>query len=77
VARMAVKPSERGKGYGRALLEAAIELARTDGADTVFLLSNIVLEPAIALYRAHGFRTVSEGPHPVYARCNIVMERSL
>lgn len=77
LARMAVEPSERGKGYGRALLEAALELARTDGANTVFLLSNTVLRPAIALYRAHGFRVVSEGPHPVYARCNIVMERSL
>ena len=54
-----------------------IELARKDGAETVYLLSNTVLKPAIALYRKHGFHSLSEGPHPVYARCNIVMERSI
>lgn len=77
LARMAVDPHERGKGYGDALLEAAIDLAKRSGAETLYLLSNTVLGPAIALYRKHGFRTLSEGGHPEYARCNIVMERSL
>jgi GNAT superfamily N-acetyltransferase len=77
LARMAVDPSERGKGYGSALLRAAIELAKADGAESLYLLSNTVLAPAIALYRKHGFYTVSEGAHPVYERCNIVMERAL
>jgi ribosomal protein S18 acetylase RimI-like enzyme len=74
---MAVDPSERGKGHGSALLKAAIDLARADGARTLFLLSNVVLEAAITLYRRHGFYTVSDGAHPVYKRCNIVMERLL
>jgi len=77
LARMAVDPRERGKGYGDALIRAAFELARKDGAETVYLLSNTVLKPAIALYRKHGFHSLSEGPHPVYLRCNIVMERSI
>ena len=77
LARMAVEPRERGKGYGDVLIRAAIELARKDGAETVYLLSNTVLTPAIALYRKHGFQSLSEGPHPVYARCNIVMERRI
>jgi putative acetyltransferase len=77
LARMAVDPGQRGKGYGEALLRAALEQARVRGARTVYLLSNTVLAPAIALYRKHGFRTVSEGPHPTYARCDIVMERRL
>jgi N-acetylglutamate synthase-like GNAT family acetyltransferase len=77
LARMAVDPSERGKGHGHTLLEAAIDLARSEGATTLFLLSNTMLKPAIALYRRHGFHTASEGAHPVYERCNIVMERSL
>ena len=72
---MAVDPRERGKGYGDALIRAAIELARKDGAETVYLLSNTVLKPAIALYRKHGFHSLSEGPHPVYVRCNIVIKR--
>jgi len=74
LARMAVEPSERGKGYGTLLIQAALERARTDGATRVYLLSNTLLSSAIALYRKHGFRVVSEGKHPIYARCNIVME---
>jgi GNAT superfamily N-acetyltransferase len=77
LARMAVDRTERGKGYGDVLIRAALQRARESGATSVFLLSNTVLEPAIALYRKHGFVTVSEGSHPVYARCNIVMERAL
>jgi N-acetylglutamate synthase-like GNAT family acetyltransferase len=77
LARMTVDPSERGKGHGSSLLEAAIALARADGVRTLYLLSNTALETAIALYRRHGFHTVREGAHPVYGRCNIVMERLL
>ena len=75
LARMAVEPEERGKGHGETLLAAALERARADGAERVYLLSNTVLGPAISLYRKHGFVTQSEGAHPAYARCNIVMER--
>lgn len=75
LARMAVEPSERGKGYGNVLIRTALELARESGASRVYLLSNTVLAPAIALYRKYGFSTLTEGPHPVYARCNIVMEK--
>ena len=74
LARMAVDPSDRGKGHGDVLLTAALARAREDGATTVYLLTNTVLVPAVALYHKHGFRTVAEGPHPVYSRCNVVME---
>lgn len=77
LARMAVEPSERGKGFGNVLIEAALARARELGASSVFLLSNTALKSAIGLYRKHGFATLSEGPHPIYARCNIVMERQL
>src|SRR5262245_45041246 len=77
LARMAVEPSERGKGYGEALLTAALSRAREKGAATVSLGSNTMLVSAIALYRKHGFKTISEGPHPEYARCNILMEVTL
>jgi putative acetyltransferase len=68
LARMAVEPAERGNGYGDELVAAAL---------SIYLLSNTVLAPALALYRKYGFRTVSQGRHPVYARCDVVMERSL
>jgi ribosomal protein S18 acetylase RimI-like enzyme len=77
LARMAVEPSQRGKGYGDILMQAAIAQARLKGAESIILLSNTVLRSAIGLYRKHGFRTVSEGAHPVYARCNIIMELRL
>ena len=31
----------------------------------------------IALYKKHGFRTIPTEQHPVYKRCNIVMEKVL
>ena len=75
LARMAVDPGERGKGYGDLLIQAALSRAQASGASKVFLLTNTALKPACALYRKHGFKVVSEGRHPVYARCNLVMER--
>jgi putative acetyltransferase len=77
LARMAVAPEHRGKGYGNALIEHALAKAKDLGASNVFLLSNTVLHSAIELYKKFGFSTVSTGQHPVYARCNIVMERNL
>src|SRR6185369_3419058 len=77
LARMAVEPRERGKCYGELLITTALDRARDEGASPISLGSNTVLASAIALYRKHGFKTVSEGPHPEYARCNIVMELRL
>lgn len=77
LARMAVAPEHQGKGYGDALMSAAIDKLREIKARRVYLLSNTILVPAISLYQKHGFTTISEGQHPVYARCNIVMEKKL
>lgn len=77
LAKMAVAPSARGKGYGDLLMQAALDWARAQGADRVLLLSNTVLEPAIRLYEKHGFRVTRLGPHPDYQRCNIEMEIQL
>ena len=77
LARMAVDPKDRGKGYGDILIKAAINRASSRGAKTIYLISNTVLTPAISLYRKHGFLTREEGQHPIYARANIIMERCL
>lgn len=76
LAKMSVAASARGKGIGRLLGETVIEKARKLGAPRVYLESNTVLAPAIALYRKLGFRPVDGSPSP-YQRCNIQMELRL
>ena len=74
LSKFTVAAGHRCKGYGDALLRTALQLATQDGAESVFLYSHTKLRPAISLYRKHGFKTVAVGPHPSYARTNIVME---
>ncbi len=73
LAKMAVAGRARGQGLGALLGRAAIALARQLGATRVFLESNSVLKPALALYRKLGFTEVSGESSP-YQRCNVQME---
>ncbi len=76
LAKMAVDERVRGKGIGWRLGRAALQRARELGATSVYLESNSILEPAIALYRKLGFKTVPGRASP-YARCNVQMEIAL
>lgn len=70
--KMAVDETFRGKKIGHALAVAAIERARNNGGQKIFLYSNTLLEPAIGLYKKMGFREIPvDGP---YKRTNIKME---
>ena len=77
LARMAVSREFQGEGYGNLLMDTAFAKLQDIGASRVYLLSNTILAPAIALYRKYGFTVLREGQHPVYARCNIVLEKKL
>lgn len=77
LARMAVSPEQQGKGYGNVLIETCLLKLENIKAKKVHLVSNTKLKPAIALYEKHGFKTVSQGQHPIYARANIAMERDI
>jgi ribosomal-protein-alanine N-acetyltransferase len=55
---LAVTPRARGKGLGRALLQAAINKAKTMGAVTMFLEVGADNPHAIALYAGLGFAKV-------------------
>lgn len=55
---LAVRPGARGKGLGRALLQAAIDKARALGAATVFLEVGTDNPHALALYAGLGFAKV-------------------
>ena len=76
LAKMAVSPAAHGKSIGWALGLAVIQRANELGATILFLESNTVLEPAIALYRKLGFKKVTGPPSP-YSRANIQMELAL
>ena len=62
IKRLYVPPAGRGRGIGRALVEAAIEAARNEGALALRLDTSRNLEPAIGLYRSLGFK--DRPPYP-------------
>ena len=77
LAKMAVAPAARGRGYGDRLVEAAIAFARGAGARRLMLVSNTRLAPALTLYRKHGFAPVPLDPANGYSRADIQLELSL
>jgi ribosomal-protein-alanine N-acetyltransferase len=54
---LAINPAHRRKGGGRALVEAAAEVASAAGAETMFLEVAEDNAPALSLYETCGFRT--------------------
>jgi GNAT superfamily N-acetyltransferase len=74
--KMAVDENQRGRGYGRLLLNAAIAFASAKGAKQIVLSSHTSLMPAITMYREAGF--VDRQQHnSCYSRCNIFMQKGL
>jgi ribosomal protein S18 acetylase RimI-like enzyme len=53
---LAVHPDRRGRGVGRALIEALEERARVGGARCLWLETQNINVPAIGFYRRLGFR---------------------
>jgi putative acetyltransferase len=77
IAKMAVAPAARGRGYGDLLMEASLAFAREIQSHRVVIVSNTVLEPAIRLYRKHGFVEVPLASDGRYRRANIRLELEL
>jgi putative acetyltransferase len=77
IAKMAVAPAARGRGFGDLLMETALGFARATGAGRVIIVSNTVLEPAIRLYQKHGFTRVPLVDDGRYRRANIRLELEL
>lgn len=53
--KMYLHPSCRGRGFGKKLLEHAIDKARELGFKSIILETAAVLKEAIALYKKYGF----------------------
>ena len=62
LAELYVVPEQRGRGLGRALLRASLELARELGADRIELGTGEDDRAARALYESHGFSNRENGP---------------
>lgn len=62
VAELYVVPAKRGQGLGRALMEAALKLARAEGADYMDLGTGEDDRVARALYESLGFTNREGGP---------------
>jgi GNAT superfamily N-acetyltransferase len=77
LAKMAVRPDFHGNGFGDLMMTEAERWAAAQGAGEILILSNTVLNPAITLYKKHGYETIHLGPHPDYERCNIEMSKAL
>jgi len=76
--KMAVDTTFRGNGIGQHLMTAIESYAKNEmGLDYLFLLSNTRNEAALRLYARNGWTVNHEGPHPVYQRANIGMEKYL
>ncbi|CAM3815140.1 GNAT family N-acetyltransferase [Litorimonas haliclonae] len=76
--KMAVDEQFRGQGIGQILMTAVEDFARNGlNLDSIFLLSNTKNAAALRLYARNGWTVNHEGPHPVYARANIGMEKIL
>ena len=75
--KMAVTPSERGKGYGNKMVQFAIEYSRKKQWNTLILYSSTILENSIHLYRKYGFVEVPIDPDIKYVRGNIKMSLNL
>lgn len=76
--KMAVDERFRGRGLGQVLMTAVETYAKNElGLKTIFLLSNTKNAAALRLYTRNGWVVNHEGPHPVYARANIGMEKVL
>jgi GNAT superfamily N-acetyltransferase len=76
--RMYVQPSARGAGVADALLTAAIGWAAASGCDVLWLETmRGPMDPAIAVYRRHDFRSTT-GRRPTLDLGDlVVMERAL
>jgi putative acetyltransferase len=74
IAKMAVAATARGRGFGDLLMVACIAFAREQEAHRVIIVSNTILEPAIRLYRKHGFVQVPLARDARYERANIRLE---
>lgn len=73
LSKMAVTELSQGQGIGSELIKHCINIAEQSGIKKIILYTNTILQPAIALYRKHGFIEVPFDASS-YKRAKIKME---
>lgn len=68
ILNLCTAPEMQGRGHGRRLLRALLQLARGRGAQRVFLEVRPSNAPAIALYHDEGFNEIGRRPRYYPAR---------
>ena len=74
LAKLAVTPDAQGRGLGRALSVAGIEVARSRRPKNLYLVSSSRLGPALRLYETLGFRHLPFPWPPPYTDADVYME---
>jgi putative acetyltransferase len=69
--KMYLRSELRGQGWGRRMLERAIDFARARGAQAIVLETATRLEAARRLYQSYGF--VEDDEVPPASRCDLTM----
>ena len=62
VLKICIAPEWQGRGLGRRLLRALLQIAQARGAERVFLEVRPSNHPAIALYHSEGFNEIGRRP---------------
>lgn len=75
--RMFVRPSHRGRGLSRALIERLEEVARKAGARVLRLETGVHQAEALGLYERSGFRKVAPFPPYFEDPVSVCMEKIL
>ncbi|MCE9601128.1 MAG: GNAT family N-acetyltransferase [Gemmatimonadetes bacterium] len=75
--KVAVTPAAQGRGIGRRLCAAVIDLARERRAPKVTLWSNSGLRAAVRVYESLGFSHRPSPVTPPHSDADVYMERSL
>ena len=73
--KMYLLPSFQGKGFGKLMMNSALEKARAFGYSEMILESNRVLEKALLLYKKYDF--VEYVPDHFSDRCDLAMKLKL
>ena len=74
LSKMAVTDGLQGLGIGKKLVEHCLAFAKERNIQKLILYSNRKLEPAIHLYKKHGFVEI-ELENGIYERADIKMEK--